>query len=262
METLAPLYQTSGDQVATLPGGARMRLDLSEHVQRWIYFFGVYEEATVGWFRGFVRPGMTVLDVGAHVGQYSLLAASAVGDTGHVHAFEPNPPTFERLSNNVALNGYRNVFTHRVALSDASGEANFFTPADDNLGEATLVEYRSGLPTTVVRCLTLDEWVDDTAIGGRIDLIKIDVQGFEPQVIKGAKRTLDRYRPMIVCEFEERWLRVAGSSTTELKRMLNELRYQPHRITLAGLQPVDEHELHSFENLVLVPVGANGPQAS
>jgi len=109
MELTAPLYAGSDPQLCELPGGARLRADLGEHVQRWIYFFGLYEEATVRWFRSFLRPGMVVLDVGAHVGQYSLLSASCVGPTGRVHSFKPNLVTYRLLSNNLALNDFRNV---------------------------------------------------------------------------------------------------------------------------------------------------------
>lgn len=96
MEMTAPLYAASGPQVCELPGGARLSADLDEHVQRFIYFFGVYEEGTVRWFRETLRPGMVVLDIGAHVGQYSLIAAGAVGPNGRVHAFEPNPSSYRR----------------------------------------------------------------------------------------------------------------------------------------------------------------------
>src|SRR5882724_6714622 len=91
MEALSPLYAASEPQICRLPGGAAIRVELAEHVQRWIYFFGVYEKDTVDWFRSNLRPGMVVLDIGANVGQYTLIAAGAVGPNGRVHAFEPNP---------------------------------------------------------------------------------------------------------------------------------------------------------------------------
>lgn len=113
-------------QICELPGGARLCADIGEHVQRWIYFFGVYEEDTVRWFRKQLGAGMVVLDVGAHVGQYSLIAATDVGPGGRVHSFEPNPISNRRLSANVDLNGFRNVTVHQLAASDTIGEATLY----------------------------------------------------------------------------------------------------------------------------------------
>jgi FkbM family methyltransferase len=255
METLAPLYAASEPQVCELPGGARMTADLAEHVQRWIYFFGVYEEATVRWFRSVLRPGMVVLDIGAHVGQYSLIAASDVGPKGRVHSFEPNPASFRRLRDNVEMNGFRHVSTHPLAVSDAEGEATLYVPEHDNLGEASLQACQPGMKETKVRCVTIDEWARTADLGEspRIDVMKIDVQGLEGKVLQGAREVLKRFRPRIVCEFEERWLRGTGTSSVELKQMLGEMGYVTNRVTPAGLVPVAAGQVHGFENLVLVP---------
>src|SRR5262249_27923513 len=98
MEALSPLYSACEPQIGRLPGGAAIRLDLGEHVQRYIYFFGVYEKDTVDWFRSNLRSGMVVLDIGANVGQYTLIAARDVGPNGRVHAFEPNPISYQTLT--------------------------------------------------------------------------------------------------------------------------------------------------------------------
>jgi FkbM family methyltransferase len=254
-ELLAPLYASSELQACSLPGGANMRVDLGEHVQRRIYFFGVYEPETVSWFRGELAAGMTVLDIGAHVGQYSLIAAAQVGPAGRVHSFEPNPVSHARLSANVALNQYRNIALHRLAVSDRSGEATLYLPRHDNLGEASLQPCQPGMQEEKVRCVTLDEWAETADLGSpaRLDLIKIDVQGLEGKVLRGAQNTLRRFKPRIVCEFEERWLRASGTSSVELKRMLSEMGYRVNRITADALVPVTGDQVHGYENLVLVP---------
>ena len=255
MELTAPLYASSDPQLCELPGGARLRADLGEHVQRWIYFFGFYEEATVRWFRSFLRPGMVVFDVGAHVGQYSLLSASCVGPTGRVHSFEPNPVTYRLLSNNLALNDFRNVTAHQLAVSDMSGEVTLYVPGHDNLGEASLQECIPGMNATTVKCVTIDEWACSADLGSlqRVDLIKIDVQGLEGKVIQGAMNVIRRFRPVIVCEFEERFLRSMGTSSVELKRNFSDLGYVANRIAASELVPVKLEEVHGFENLVLLP---------
>ena len=259
MKSLAPFYATSKPQTCTLPGGARMSADLTEHVQRWIYFFGVYEESTVRWFRQRLRPGMVVLDIGAHVGQYSLIAAAAVGPSGRVHSFEPNPVSYRRLCANLEMNGFVYATAHQLAVSDARGEAALFVPDHDNLGEATLQDNSGRGNRVMVDCVTIDQWAQTADLGtpARIDLMKIDVQGLEGKVLKGAQEVLTRFRPVIICEFEERFLRDIGTSSVELKRRLVKMGYSVHRIVGSDLLPVDPNEVHGFENLVLVPVAAN-----
>jgi FkbM family methyltransferase len=255
METLAPFYATAGETRCQLPGGAMISADLREHVQRWIYFFGAYEQESVAWFRSALRPGMTVLDIGANVGQYSLIAGSDVGPHGRVHSFEPNPGTFRRLSANIELNGFRHVTAHRLALSDTAGTATLYVPTHDNMGEASLQQFDPGAASTTTPTLTADEWMETADLGTtpRIDVIKIDVQGFETKVIQGARGLLARFTPTVLCEFEDRWLKMAGSSSVELKELFTSLGYTPHRITPGGLAAVAMEESHSFDNLVMVP---------
>lgn len=254
IEATARLYASAEEQIQELPGGARICLDLHEHVQRWIYFFGVYEARTVAWFQNTLRPGMTVLDIGSHVGQYSLIAATHVGESGHVHAFEPNPITFQRLRANIALNGFRHVHAHQIALSDQDGESLLYVPKSDNLGEASLQKCEPGSDATMVRCMTLDQWVrSDGFVGSKVDVIKMDVQGFEAKVITGAREVLQKFRPTILCEFEERWLNGVGASSIGLKATLRDLGYRAHRIVPGGLVPVEAGTVHAFENLVLIP---------
>jgi FkbM family methyltransferase len=257
MEMFAPLYAGSEPQTCRLPGGAQIRVDLAEHVQRWIYFFGAYEAETVSWFRSVIRPGMTVLDIGAHVGQYSLIAASDVGPTGRVHSFEPNPVSHGRLRANLEMNGFRNVTPHQLAVSDSAGEVTLYVPRHDNLGEASLQPCQEGMQEVKVRCVTIDEWAETADLGTapRIDLVKIDVQGLEAKVLQGARHTLTRFKPLVICEFEERWLRGMGTSSVELKKMLGDMGYRVNRITPGGLAPVADDQIHGFDNLVLVPAG-------
>jgi FkbM family methyltransferase len=259
MESMAPFYTSSKPQICELPGGAHLLADLSEHVQRWIYFFGVYEESTVRWFRQRLGAGMVVLDIGAHVGQYSLIAASAVGPSGRVHSFEPSPVNFRRLAANLEMNEFRNVQVHQLAVSDTAGEATLFVPSHNNQGEASLQADQDDAQHVKVECVTIDQWARSADLGSpaRIDLVKIDVQGLEGKVLKGAQEAFLRFRPVIVCEFEERFLRGMGSSSVDLKTRLIENGYSIHRIGPSGLLPVRTEEVHDFENLVLVPAPAN-----
>src|SRR5262245_29727177 len=97
-ERWAPLIANGRSLEATLPNGCRMQCDLRDSIQRAIYFFGAFEPLDSYLFLKLVRPGMTVIDAGANVGQYTLLASQAVGSEGHVYSFEPIPAIFDVLA--------------------------------------------------------------------------------------------------------------------------------------------------------------------
>src|SRR5262245_31453918 len=134
-----------------------------------------------------IKPGQRVLDVGANVGLYTLLFAKLVGPTGSVIAFEPGPVSCGLLRRNVAINGYNIVTVENAAVSDRSGEVDLFvcrTGESDNRIAGTLVDH-DARDRMRVRCVTLDECVTEP-----VDFIKIDVQGAEFLVLRGAEKTL------------------------------------------------------------------------
>ena len=147
-----------------------------------------------------IRAGMTVVDVGANFGYYTLLFADAVGEAGRVIAVEPNPDTAALLRETVNLNGYaKRTRIVPYALSSVDGSAWLYTP-DGEPKNATLVE-GPGCPgghTIEVSTLTLDEVALEYP---RIDLIKIDAEGSEVNIIAGMRQLVARDRPMIVLEF-------------------------------------------------------------
>ena len=147
-----------------------------------------------------IKPGMTVVDVGANFGYYTLLFADAVGEVGRVIAVEPNPDTVALLRETVNLNGYeKRTRIVPYALGSVGGSAWLYTP-DGEPKNATLVE-GPGCPgghTIEVSTLTLDEVALEYP---KIDLIKIDAEGSEVNIIAGMGQLMARDRPMIVLEF-------------------------------------------------------------
>jgi FkbM family methyltransferase len=149
--------------------------------------------------------GWTVLDIGAHVGIYTLWAARRVGDEGLVVAFEPNPLAFRWLVNNIELNKVRNVKAVPYALGDEICRSVLYV-AGENIGASSLIKNHltnnpSGkypiIGSFSIQVLTLDYIIDRsiTIVGrslGHIDLAKIDVEGYEMRVLRGAEKTLDK----------------------------------------------------------------------
>lgn len=157
---------------------------------------GCSEAETEDFIVGFLRPGMVFIDVGAHVGKYTLLAARAVGSAGEVHAFEPNPAVFGLLQKNVRLNRLGNVFTNRCAVSDVEGERDFEVRKElticslrPTVGSSTPEGFPGGLSKIVrVPCISLDAYCSSRF--RKPDLVKIDVEGAELPVLRGAQQLL------------------------------------------------------------------------
>jgi FkbM family methyltransferase len=162
--------------------GHTMRLDKTDSLL--LSVNGEYEATELALFAGCIHAGDTVVDIGAHIGLYSLQAARATGASGHVFCFEPAASNFALLTENVAINGYRNVELIRAAVSDSEGEARLGL-SDLNTGDNSLVSAHSLSET--VRTVTLDSFF---GVGQRIDVVKIDIQGAEPLALAGARRSL------------------------------------------------------------------------
>jgi FkbM family methyltransferase len=195
--------------------GHRLHLRADDQgIARRIVMTGVYEPQESKFFIEWLRPGMTVLDVGANFGYFTVLAARAVGPTGIVHAFEPEPGNFALLVKNIATNGYSvRAHAHRLALSDAPGRGELFTDAS-NLGNPSLTAKNvpAGNGSTMVELVTLDAFLADLGGGRpRVDLMKMDTQGHEPRVIAGARELIERDRPTLVMEIWPNGVRRAGN---------------------------------------------------
>jgi FkbM family methyltransferase len=205
-----------GVRTATVHG-CRMTLDLSDYIQRMVYL-GAYERWETRVVRRVLRPGMCFVDVGANVGYFTLLAARRVGPTGRVFAVEPSPWAADRLAAAIAENGLHHVRVERCGLGAAPGTATLYDPRPDNHTPTMLAD--AGSPGRTVPVRTLDECVREWG-ADRIDLLKIDVEGYEPAVFAGGERALAGGTVRaVLCEFNPHWLHKAGSSSRELYRTL------------------------------------------
>lgn len=151
-----------------------------------IYYQGYSELETADFMMRFLRPGMTLIDIGAHIGEYTLLAAQAVGESGQVHGFEPQPGIFPILSENVQMNNLRNVTLNCKAVSNSIGEVEFEVFSEPSVSSIRkLVASASAEKLVKVATISLDAyWSQQDA---KIDLIKVDVEGAEKLVFEGAE---------------------------------------------------------------------------
>ena len=168
-----------------------------------------------------IRPGTTVVDAGAHDGLYTLALAKRVGPAGRVHAFEPSPDTFEILQANCRNNGFADrVVAENCLVGEFEGEADFqWVPGEASpLNTATgKVDHLASLAARTIRrpMITLDAYCARRGI--RPDLIKMDVEGFELNLIRGARETLRQNEGLILLmELHPKSLERLGHSVAEL----------------------------------------------
>jgi len=148
-------------------------------------------------FMRLVQPGMTVIDIGANIGYYSLIAGSHVGPGGKVISFEANPSVFRLLANSMEINGFlgRAELVNQGVM-DKQGELTFYSLASHHgsssffIDPATVSQFRDTMEEIKVTCLSLDEYFADR--DPRVDVIKIDAEGAEPAIIAGAQGLLTK----------------------------------------------------------------------
>lgn len=171
-----------------------------------------------------LSPGSIFIDVGAHLGIYTLVASQLVGESGRVVAFEPSVQSFSRLRQNIVLNGLTNVCAFPVAVSDRTGRAWLYhpeVPDSNSLGK----DPAWGNEAEEVVTQTLDHVVEECALTS-VDVIKIDVEGAEELVLRGATKTLISMRPAIIFEVNPSFSTLLGLSAQGASNLLKSLGYE------------------------------------
>jgi FkbM family methyltransferase len=222
----------TGTVTSPLPNGRVLRLhshgdDWVSNQVFWRGWTGYEPEITPLFFRLATRARAT-LDVGAHVGFYSLLAAHA-NPSGKVYAFEPMPATYARLLKNVALNGLGNVSAIEAAVGAAEGSAEFYhgsTEIPCSCGLAPdIFEADSEVSSFSVKVVALDDVAEKDGLS--VDLVKIDTETTEMDVLHGLARTLRRDHPDVFCE-------VWAGPGPEMREFLSALGYRCYALRTSG----------------------------
>jgi len=198
----------------------KMWLDPEDYVSRQILETGKWEPASWTALQNHLGPGATFVDVGAHIGYYSLKAARLVGAGGHVIAVEPNPETIGKLRANLRASAAGMVTVEPVACSDSETTLDLFAAPRSNTGETSLsranASHDSPAVTTYhVPARPLDAIIKEAG-ATRVDAVKIDVEGAEMLVLKGSQETLARFHPVVLVEIVDRQLRAMGTSSKEV----------------------------------------------
>jgi len=175
--------------------GYRMSIDWNRFRS---FVYGTWEPEVMNVVAATVKPGMTVIDIGAHIGYYTLLFAKGVGPKGCVVAFEPLPVNFELLKRNIQLNELHNVQTFSQAVFSRNEEIILTVPDDLPYSGDASVYHGRGTKQFRVPAIALDTFCDSSGL--RPDIVKMDVEGAEYDVFMGAKKTIGRFRPKLLIE--------------------------------------------------------------
>ena len=169
----------------------QINLDINTWLGKEIFYFGKFELFTYRFFLENVKPGSVVVDVGANIGFYSIMSALLSRPAGQVHCFEPTNKFFALLEKNYSLNGLSTTLLNKVALGDHRTEISIL------VGEQT-AHVSDSIGGEKVEQITLDEYFSRFDRGP--DLIKIDVDGHEFPILKGAKKTINEFKPLLCVE--------------------------------------------------------------
>lgn len=207
---------------------------------------GVMEKYETELFKQIVKEGMVVVDIGAHVGYYTLIAAKLVGKNGTVYAFEPEPSSYELLCKNIEVNRYTNVVPVPKAVSNKQEGVKLWfdkvnLPCSSFSKENVSFFSKEKVSSVEVETITLDEFFDKVVKANKVDFMKIDTQGTEGLIIDGAEKILKSNSLKIIMEFGPDLLRNLG---TDPLKLLEELKNYGFKINLINeknqsLDPVE-----------------------
>ncbi len=232
--------------------GDRMLVTPPESLSAQVYLYGFYEEGLTRFMLDQVREGSTVIDVGAHYGYFTLLAARLVGSSGSVHGFEPTPSSYAVLKQNAdtkpnvrAMHCAAWSHTTELVLHDHgvthSMFNSIFTPRTSEVETVSMVK---------VRALALDEYVEGLSL--EPDLIKIDAESAELQVIEGLAATMRRHRPVLTVEVGDLSPDQPMESRELLASVCRDYGYQPFEFSDARIRKHELRERYEYDNILLV----------
>ncbi len=191
--------QVNGYNMFVIPNDKGISLEL--------LLFKTHEPLTTKLTTKELRNGMVCVDIGSNIGYYALLESKIVGKNGKIFAIEPSPENFNYLNNNLKLQNFSNTETHQIAIGNQDGTAKL-TVGNKSNHSKVITEYQTipnGLDVISVPIKKLDTFVQEQNIS-KIDFVRMDVEGFELNVIEGMKNVLRKLRPMIQVEVHKKFL--------------------------------------------------------
>lgn len=233
-----------GNVVRTTVHGRPFYVDTRDNIVSFeILFRRTWEPRETALLGSIIEPGDHVVDIGGHIGYYAVMFGAAVGTTGRVLAIEPDPDNAAVLKMNVALNKLESVVTVVEAAAGAeSSRADLFRAESRNRGDHRMYPAGKNRAAIDVRVIAIDDY---TTGWERVDLIKMDIQGYEPHALKGMTGTLRKHESVVlVTEFWPHGMRLSGSDPAEFLAEVRAFGFSIFTMTREGrLAPADDAQL-------------------
>ena len=165
----------------------------------YLWKFSAMESFETKLLRELTKPGMTVFDIGANIGYYTLILAGLVGENGKVYAFEPDPENYRLLIKNIKANNYNNIIPIQRAVSDKTGKIKLFL-SEEHKGNHKIYDSGEGRKSIEIESIALDEFTKENKVNP--DIMKMDIEGSEPMAFLGMKNLIkDNKDIKIISEF-------------------------------------------------------------
>lgn len=267
---LTPLTLGRGTQCVTSATGVKLCVDLGQYFDC-MMVYGRFAPELLALLREVLRPGDSVMDIGAQLGFVSSNMAAMVGPSGRVHAIEPDPKALEMLRQTIEANGHDWIEVFPLAASDREGEIEFhLSPV---LGWSTAVggTHHRDLETISVPSRRIDDLLDQDRLRRPLRLIKLDVEGYEHAVLDGMQKLLAEDRPILVMENAPIMLKPLGLTSADVLPRITRHDYRVFRLgeaegLLRGeqyvLTEIDPAVAQEFCDLVCVPTEERIPLRS
>lgn len=225
-------------------------------LERSLFFLGTYEAGTLNVLDAALDAGGVFLDVGANIGLMSMYAANKLRERGQVVAFEPLPNTYSLLLENIALNQFDNITPVPMAMGSTQGTVDIYDTSEVNRGAASLIKPDHTAPSAKVDIGTLDAYCEAHRIDD-VACVKIDVEGWEMEAIRGASSLLARPNaPICIIECSDLH-QTYGGTTTDIYNLIRDVNdYRVYRMTRGKERPsllrrIDRvEELPGHDNIV------------
>ena len=217
---------------------ARVILNIGSHIQFSMFMKGTYEKELVGFCSRCLRGGIFI-DIGANVGAYAL---SLYPFASQVYAFEASRRNIRILKSNLKRNSIKNITVlHRAVHNTNNETAALYIDKKETCGGQDSM-YRKGGSVENVKTITIDSFCDDNKIEN-VAVIKIDIEGNELKALQGARKTINRFKPVLICEFNAWTAKQAGFSVKELYDFILSFGYKSFVLKRGIPISFDEHNL-------------------
>ena len=233
----------------TLDKTLNIKLNLRNWVDYNIYCLGLYEAPLARFFIHSIKTESVVLDIGAYIGQYTLLAAKYAKE-GKVIALKPHPESYNCLKENISINNFKNAQAINAAASIRTGHSYFRLSSFNN---SLIPEIQYDIDSILVSSVSIDDLVKSLNLD-RLDLIKIDVEGHEGFVIRGAQETLTLFRPMLIVELSWEDEQVFGDTPEMVLDELRKFGYSFFTLHGSKMRPLTNFAGINYENIIAKPM--------